>query len=119
MITPGFDLKAKYIIHAVGPDWHGGNHNEPQQLYGAYRRSLELALEYNCHSIGFPLISAGIFGYPKEQAWRIAIQACTDFFENHPEADIKVIFAVLDDGVLTLGKETVDEIAVRYKVSDD
>ena len=115
MITPGFDLKAKYIIHAVGPVWNGGDHNEPQQLYGAYRKSLELALENGCHSVGFPLISAGIFGYPKDKAWRKAIQACTDFFEKHPEADLKVIFAVLDDDILTLGKNTVDEIAVKYK----
>ena len=115
VITPGFDLKAKYIIHAVGPVWNGGDHNEPQQLYGAYRKSLELALENGCHSVGFPLISAGIFGYPKDKAWRKAIQACTDFFEKHPEADLKVIFAVLDDDILTLGKNTVDEIAVKYK----
>lgn len=115
VITPGFDLKAKYIIHAVGPVWNGGDHNEPQQLYGAYRKSLELALENGCHSVGFPLISAGIFGYPKDKAWRKAIQACTDFFEKHPEADLKVIFAVLDDDILTIGKNTVDEIAVNYK----
>jgi O-acetyl-ADP-ribose deacetylase (regulator of RNase III) len=63
VITPAFDLKASYIIHAVGPVWKGGSHNEPKLLYGAYYRSLELAAENNCRSIGFPLISAGIFGY--------------------------------------------------------
>ena len=115
VITPGFDLKAKYIIHAVGPVWNGGDYNEPQLLYGAYQKSLELALENGCHSIGFPLISAGIFGYPKDKAWRKAIQACTDFFEQHPDADLKVIFAVLDDGILTLGKNIIDEIAAQFK----
>ena len=115
MITPGFDLKAKYIIHAVGPIWNGGDYNEPQLLYGAYRKSLELALENGCHSIGFPLISAGIFGYPKDKAWRKAIQACTDFFEKHPEADLKVIFAVLDDNILTLGKNTLNELVSQFK----
>ena len=115
VITPGFDLKAKYIIHAVGPVWNGGDNNEPQQLYGAYRKSLELALENGCHSIGFPLISAGIFGYPKDKAWQKAIQACADFFEKHPEADLKVIFAVLDDDILALGQNTVDEIAGSFK----
>ena len=115
VITPGFDLKAKYIIHAVGPVWHDGNHKEPQLLYGAYRRSLEQAVENSCHSIGFPLISAGIFGYPKDKAWRKAIQACNDFFQKNPDADLQVIFAVLDDGILALGQKTLDEIASEYK----
>ena len=110
VITPGFDLKAKYIIHAVGPVWHGGNSNEPQLLYGAYRRSLELAVENGCHSIGFPLISAGIFGYPKDKAWRKAIQACNDFFEKNPDADLQVTFAVLDDSILALGQQTLEEL---------
>ena len=110
VITPGFDLKAKYIIHAVGPVWRGGSSNEPQLLYGAYRRSLELAVENGCHSIGFPLISAGIFGYPKDKAWRKAIQACTDFFEKNPGVDLQVIFAVLDDSILALGQQTLEEL---------
>ena len=110
VITPGFDLKAKFIIHAVGPVWRGGNSNEPQLLYGAYRRSLELDVENGCHSIGFPLISAGIFGYPKDKAWRKAIQACCDFFEKNPGADLQVIIAVLDDSILALGQQTLDEL---------
>lgn len=117
VITPGFDLKAKYIIHAVGPVWRGGNSGEPQQLYGAYRRALELAAENNCRSVGFPLISAGIFGYPKEQAWRMAIQACSDYFKKNPDADLKVIFAVLDDGILSLGLRTLGELAGEYQAS--
>ena len=111
VITPGFDLKAKYIIHAVGPVWSGGNHREPQLLYGAYYKSLELAVENGCHSIGFPLISVGIFGYPKDKAWRKAIQACNDFFKKNPDADVQVIFAVLDDSILAMGQQTLDEIA--------
>ena len=111
VITPGFDLKAKYIIHAVGPVWQGGDHGEPQLLYGAYYRSLELAVENGCHSIGFPLISSGIFGYPKDKAWRKAIQACNDFFKKNPDADLQVIFAVLDNRILALGQQTLDEIA--------
>ena len=111
VITPGFDLKSKYIIHAVGPVWCGGNNREPQLLYGAYYKSLELAVENGCHSIGFPLISAGIFGYPKDKAWRKAIQACNDFFKKNPDADLKIIFAVLDDSILELGQQTLDETA--------
>ena len=94
VITPGFNMKAKYIIHAVGPVWSGGNRNEAKYLYGAYRRSLELAVENGCTSIGFPLISAGIFGYPVEQAWRKAIQACRDFLAKGERIDI--VFAILD-----------------------
>ena len=109
VITPGFDLKAKYIIHAVGPVWRGGSSNEPQQLYGAYRRSLELAVKNGCHSIGFPLISAGIFGYPKDKAWRKAIQACNDFLQKNPNANLQVIFAVLDDSILALGQKILEE----------
>ena len=110
VITPGFNLKAKYIIHAVGPVWNGGNYNEPQLLYGAYRRSLELAQETGCHSIGFPLISAGIFGYPKDKARGTAIKACRDYFEEHPEAELKVIFAVLDDRIMEMGQRILDEV---------
>lgn len=110
VITPGFGLKAKYIIHAVGPIWRGGNSNEPQQLYGAYRRSLELAVENGCHTIGFPLISAGIFGYPKDKAWRKAIQACNDFFRKNPDADLQVVFAVIDDETYSMGQETLRSV---------
>ena len=115
VITPGFGLKSKHIIHAVGPVWRGGESNEPQLLYGAYKNSLQLAMENNCHSLAFPLISAGIFGYPKDKAWRKAIQACKDFFEKNPDADLQVVFAVLDDGILALGQQTLSEIAPEYK----
>ncbi|MBQ5441900.1 MAG: macro domain-containing protein [Firmicutes bacterium] len=109
VITPGFNLPAKYIIHAVGPIWRGGNHKEPQHLYGAYYSSLELALSNGCHSIGFPLISAGIFGYPLEEAWRKGIQAVRDFFYNELDADLQVIFAVLDDHIMSVGENVMKE----------
>lgn len=110
VITPGFKLPAKYVIHAVGPQWSDGNHNEPKLLYGAYKQSLVLAKENGLHSIGFPLISAGIFGYPLDKAWRKAIQACDDFIKNNPDYDIKIIFAVLDDKILSVGENTLKEI---------
>ena len=110
VITPGFNLAAKYVIHAVGPRWTDGNHNEPKLLYSAYKQSLILAKENGLHSIGFPLISAGIFGYPLDGAWRKAIQACNDFIENNSDYDIKIIFAVLDDKILAAGEETLKEI---------
>ncbi len=107
VITPGFRLKAKFIIHAVGPRYCDGQHDEPKQLYGAYRRSLELAVENDCESIGFPLISAGIFGYPAKQAWQVAIQACRDFTEEGNT--INIVFAVLDDAMLRQGQEILGE----------
>lgn len=121
VITPGFALPAKYIIHAVGPRWSGGERNEPKQLYSAYRRSLLLAKEKDCHSIGFPLISAGIFGYPVEQAWRKALQACSDFIRRNPGYEIEVVFAVLDDDILAIGEKTLKEIfqaAARRRMPD-
>lgn len=68
-----------YEIRAVGPRWFDGKHNEPKLLYGAYKQSLLIAKENGLYSIGFPLISAGIFGYPLYGAWRKAIQTCNDF----------------------------------------
>lgn len=112
VITPGFQLKAKFIIHAVGPRWSGGSHHEPQLLYSAYRSALELAVKNGCRSIGFPLLSTGIFGYPIAQAWRKAIQACRDFLDKGDRIDI--VFAVLDERVLQAGRTTLDEIAPQY-----
>lgn len=118
VITPGFKLPAKYVIHAVGPRWTGGDHNEPELLYGAYKQSLILVKEHGLHSVGFPLISAGIFGYPVDQAWRKAIQACNDFIQNNPDYDMKVIFAVLDDKILAVGEKTLKEIVAGDKIRD-
>ena len=106
VITPGFRLKARYIIHAVGPRWIDGRHGEPEQLYGAYRSALELAVSHGCASIGFPLLSAGIFGYPLEQAWGIAGKACRDFLKEGNQ--IEIVFAVLDGGILRVGKKVLD-----------
>ena len=114
MITPGFRLKAKYIVHAVGSVWHGGTSGEPKLLYGAYHRSLEVASENGCTSIGFPLISAGIFGYPVDQAWRKAIQACRDFLDEHPGNPMDITFAVLDDRIMQIGKGALTEQALAY-----
>ena len=110
VITPAFKLNAKYIIHAVGPVWKDGSHQEPQLLYSCYQASLNLAKENSCHSIAFPLISAGIYGYPKDQAWRIALKACFDFMANHPDYEMDILFAVLDDDILQMGRKEQDKI---------
>ncbi len=115
VITPGFNLPAKYVIHAVGPMWNDGNHNEPELLYSAYKQSLNRAKENNLHSIGFPLISAGIFGYPLEGAWERAVSACNDFIKNNSEYEIRIVFAVLDDKILAVGEKNIEEIVETEK----
>ena len=110
IITPAFNLSAKYIIHAVGPVWQGGDNNEAELLYSAYKNSLILVKENDCHSIAFPVISSGIYGYPKDEAWKIAIQACTDFIKNNSNYSINIIFAVLSDESKELGEKTINNI---------
>lgn len=117
VITPAFQLKAKYIIHAVGPVWKNGKNKEPQLLYSCYRKSLELAKENNCHSIGFPLISSGIFGYPMDKAWCKAIQACNDFIKNNSDYEMNIVFAVIDDNVLETGNFVLEALT-NYKVEN-
>ena len=108
VITPGFRL-APYIIHAVGPIYQGGNNNERELLESAYRSSLDLAWQNNCHSICFPLISAGIYGYPQKEAWEAAIKSCRDWLKEHEDYDIDIIFAVLDNKNALLGESVLNE----------
>lgn len=119
VITPGFDLKAKFIIHAVGPRWIDGSRKEPEQLYGAYVKSLELAAANGCRSVGFPLISAGIFGYPMQAAWRQALGACTSFLDQHADVPLNIVFAVLSDEVMEAGRRVLLKSgASRYKIAE-
>ena len=110
VITPGFDLKAEYIIHAVGPIWNGGEDNEEELLYSAYEKSLILAMDNGCSSIAFPVISSGIYGYPKKEAWKVALKACGDFINANPNYDISIIFAVLSERSKEMGENTLNEI---------
>jgi len=91
-LTPGFNLKAKYVIHAVGPVWHGGGHREDALLADAYSHSLELAQRHKITSIAFPAISTGIYGYPLARATGIAVHAVADFLRVN-ELPGRVIFA--------------------------
>lgn len=96
VITPGFKLSAKYIIHTVGPVWHGGSSNEEKLLKSCYVNSLALADAAGCCSIAFPLISSGIFGYPPQAAQRAAEEAIAEFLEKR--GDIMEVYLVLFRG---------------------
>ena len=94
--TPGFRLPARWIIHAVGPVWHGGDSAEPELLASAYRRSLAVADEIGARSVAFPAISTGIYGYPLDAATEIAVRTCRD-----AETDVDLIrFVAFDDRTL-------------------
>ncbi|MBN1288540.1 MAG: O-acetyl-ADP-ribose deacetylase [Actinobacteria bacterium] len=82
-ITGGYDLPAKYVIHAVGPVWHGGNSNEDGLLAGCYTNSLQLAVENDVRTIAFPSISTGVYGFPIERASRVALGGIARFLEDH------------------------------------
>ena len=88
VITPGFNLKAKRVIHTVGPVWHGGSSKEPELLRGCYKSSLALAEENGLKSIAFPLISAGIFGYPRLAALLEAINGVREFYMTRLGAEL-------------------------------
>lgn len=92
VITPAFKLPSKYVIHAVGPIWAGGKENEKALLASCYRSALEQAHKKKLQSIAFPLISAGIYGYPKDQAYKIAVSAILSFLEQHDLTVFLVIF---------------------------
>ena len=91
-ITKGYKLPCKYVIHAVGPRWYDGRHSEREQLISCYRTSLMLAKKYGCESVAFPLISSGIFGYPKDQALKVAIGAISSFLLENEMTVYIVIF---------------------------
>lgn len=95
-ITKGYDLPASFVIHTVGPVWHGGNQGEPELLRDAYQNSLTIAREKNLKSIAFPAISTGVFGYPKEEAAKIAVETALEFLKSYEMDIILVAFSDSD-----------------------
>ena len=107
VITDGFKFHAKYIIHTPGPIWQGGSKKEAQLLKAAYENSLTLAVQHKCKSIAFPLISTGIYGYPKKEALQIAVSTISSFLLHH---DILVYLVVFDKNSFCLSQKLVHSI---------
>ena len=91
-ITKGYRLPAKFVIHTVGPIWRGGSHGERDLLVSAYRSSLEVALANGCETVAFPLIFAGAYGYPKDQAMKVATDTIEEFLRSHDMIVYLVLF---------------------------
>lgn len=96
-ITKGYRLPARYVIHAVGPVWHGGNSGEPELLASCYRASLKLAKEHGVKSIAFPAISCGVYGYPVKEAAQVAVGEIKDFLNRDDGIDVVYLVAFSDE----------------------
>ena len=106
-VTPAFDLDANFIIHTTGPVWEGGNMEEREILRDCYINSLDLACQYKCKSIAFPLISSGVYGFPKDVAIDVAKLSIEEFLKDH---DMKVYLVVFDDDSLKASKDSFKKI---------
>ena len=107
VITKGFELAAKYVIHTAGPVYRGGTEGEEALLYSCYKNSLELAVKNSCESIAFPLISSGIYGYPKADAFRVAATAIREFISAN---DIDVYLIVFDRDAFAISEKLLGNI---------
>ena len=109
VISTAGNLKARYVIHAVGPVWRGGQQGEAELLAGAYRRSLQLAVEHDCHSIALPALSTGAYGYPMDLAARVALQTAIDFLREHGKPQ-RVRFVLFDGGAYGAFAAALEEL---------
>ena len=107
-ITKAYRLPCRYIIHTVGPVWNGGKCGEREQLASCYRTSLALAKEHGCETVAFPLISSGVFGYPKDQALRVAVDTISEFLA---ENDMTVYLVVFSRAAYQIGNKLFADIA--------
>lgn len=108
-ITKGCKLPCKYVIHTVGPVWRGGKNGEREKLVSCYRNSLKLAAEHGCESVAFPLISSGIYGYPKAEALRVAVDTCAEFLAEH-ESAMTVYIVIFDKDSFNIGEALFSNI---------
>ncbi|MFC1904040.1 O-acetyl-ADP-ribose deacetylase [Chloroflexota bacterium] len=110
VMTTGGNLKAKYVIHTVGPVWHGGDKGEAELLASAYRESLRLAAENNLLSVSFPSISTGAYGYPVDKAAKIALTAVISFFRERITPVKEVVFVLFDSRTFDVYVSTLREM---------
>jgi len=110
VITTGGNLKARYVIHTVGPVWHGGSSNEADLLASAYRESLKVAAEHNLASISFPSISTGAYGYPLSDASRVAVKTVVSFLKEQVTSLKEVIFVLFDPRTYAAYLSALEEI---------
>jgi len=110
VITTGGKLKARYVIHTVGPIWHGGSRGEPELLVSAYQESLKLAAENNLSSISFPSISTGAYGYPVNKASKTAIGAVITFLRQNITSLREAVFVLFDSQAFNAYSSAVKEI---------
>jgi O-acetyl-ADP-ribose deacetylase (regulator of RNase III) len=109
VISTGGNLTARYVIHAVGPVWSGGQREEAALLAGAYRRSLELAVAHGCRSIAFPALSTGAYRYPMDQAAKVALSTTIDFLRQHGKPEL-VRFVLFDAGAYGAFAAALEEL---------
>lgn len=107
-LTKGYKLPSKFVIHTVGPKWKGGQKGEKELLESCYRESLHIAIDNNCESVAFPLISSGVYGYPKDQALRIAVDVISSFLVEH---DMLVYIVVFDKSAFQISEKLFTDIA--------
>lgn len=111
-ITPGFNLPAKFVIHTVGPIWRGGEQSEAEVLASCYRNSLQLAAEHSLSTVAFPAISCGVYGYPIQQACRIAMHTVATESPQHANLR-KVMFCAFDDSVYEAFVEAMQSLQLH------
>jgi len=111
-LTRGYNLPASYVIHTVGPVYLDGQHGEPELLSGCYESSMRLALGHKIRTIAFPAISCGVYGYPMEEAARIALATTTAFLAEHEEID-QVIFVLFSEEAFATFRQTYEELRAQ------
>lgn len=107
-LTKAYKLPARFVIHTVGPKWKGGQKGEKELLESCYRESLRIAIDNNCESVAFPLISSGVYGYPKDQALRVAVDVISSFLVEH---DMLVYIVVFDKSAFQISEKLFTDIA--------